>query len=84
MRHSTELSCLEKTHQKAALWAERGLFLLFGLCDTAEFCRAKLAKNRLMLHSDKGKSVLGVGAFWHGRLQRADPRSTSAAADDLL
>ena len=26
MRHSTELSCLEKTHQKAALWAERGFF----------------------------------------------------------
>lgn len=64
MRHSTELSCLEKTHQKAALWAERGLFLLFGLCDTAEFCRAKLAKNRLMIHSDKGKSVLGGWSFW--------------------
>lgn len=74
MRHFTELSCLEKTHQKAALWAERGFFffLLFGLCDTAEFCRAKLAKNRLMLHSDKGKSVLGVGAFGHGQLQRAN------------
>ena len=84
MRHSTELSCLEKTHQKAALWAERGLFLLFGLCDTAEFCRAKLAKNRLMLHSDKGKSELGVGAFGHGRLQRANTGSAFASADDLF